>query len=120
MERPELLDPKLDLDQIWEKPGPQQHPRPCVPGAEKEWTERVRVWAWEAGGPSARAGLLPGRSAGGAPSPRVGQAPPASSCGLPLRVRARHAIACRRMPRVLTLFITSSDLLTGLVPHQAL
>lgn len=68
MERPELLDPKLDLDQIWEKPGPQQHPRPCVPGAEKEWTERVRVWAWEAGGPSARAGLLPGRSAG---EPRV-------------------------------------------------
>lgn len=43
MERPELLDPKLDLDQIWEKPGPQQHPRPLVPGAEKEWTERVRV-----------------------------------------------------------------------------
>lgn len=40
--RPEFLDPKLDLDQMWERQLPQPGPRPRVPGAEREWTERVR------------------------------------------------------------------------------
>lgn len=44
MGRPELLDLKVDLDQMWEAQVPQPCPRPHVPGAEKEWTEQVRGW----------------------------------------------------------------------------
>ena len=39
---PKLLDPKLDLDQMWEMQRPPQCPRSSVPGAEKERTEQVR------------------------------------------------------------------------------
>lgn len=56
MGHPELLNPNLDLDQMWETQRPQQCPRPFMAGAEKEWTEQVRVR-----GPGSRAVLSPCR-----------------------------------------------------------
>lgn len=43
---PELLDPKLDLHQMWETQLPQPCPGPSVPGAKKEWLAWVRGWGW--------------------------------------------------------------------------
>lgn len=40
MRHPELLDPKLALDQMWETQLPQLWPGPRVLGAEKEQTKQ--------------------------------------------------------------------------------
>ena len=69
---PELLDPKLALDQMWETQLPPLWPGSRVLGAEKERTEQVRGWGRKPTVLNARQGccMEAGRAAGPGTRPR--------------------------------------------------